>query len=259
MSLIRSSLGVSPALWSCALGQSRRHVHRAEKVGARPVVDHLQRLSHDRHHDVEVVRVAVVVHADVGRLGRIGACEHYLAAAVGLYRVGQHDHVLGVGTERDVRVIEVLGRVDAQAVAPDVGVVAADEKPDLGVMGVHVAKAGRVPGARLIQRRRHETVAGRRPPSDAALGFGPDRLQLGRQRRVIGGIGRQRSRGCAQGVGSQRHADFRHRHADAGSREHERELQVVLEVFADVGCVVPAAMPSASSSPLGPIPESNSS
>ena len=129
-----------------------------------------------------------------GCVERVGAGEDDLALAVRLHRVGEHDHALGVGAEADVRVVEVLVRVDPKAAAPDVGVVAADEEPDLRVVGVLVAQPGREPGARVVERRRHEAVSGRRPFGDAALGLLLERLQLRGQVRVVGRVGRQRSR-----------------------------------------------------------------
>ena len=80
---------------------------------------------------------------------------------------------LGVGAETLGGVVEVLVGIDPQAAAPDVGVVAAGEEPDLGVVGVVVAEAGGEPGARLVQRRRHEAVAGGRPLGEAPLGLVP--------------------------------------------------------------------------------------
>ena len=44
-----------------------------------------------------------------------------------------------------------------------------------------VAESGGEPGARVVERRRHETAAGGRPLGDAPLGLGFERLQLGGQ------------------------------------------------------------------------------
>ena len=77
------------------------------------------------------------------------------------------------GAERDGRVVEVLVRVDPQAAAPEVGVVAAREEPDLRVVGVLVAEPGGEPGARVVQRRRHQAVSGGRPLGEAPLGLVP--------------------------------------------------------------------------------------
>ena len=60
-----------------------------------------------------VVRVVEVVHADVGVDGGIGAGQDDLALAVGLHRVGEDDHGLGVGRQPLGRVVEVLVGIDA--------------------------------------------------------------------------------------------------------------------------------------------------
>ena len=77
-----------------------------------PVRHDLERSPEHRDHDDHVVGVAVVVHADVGVLERVGAGEDDLALAVGLHRVGEDDHILGVGGETRIGVVEVLVRVD---------------------------------------------------------------------------------------------------------------------------------------------------
>ena len=168
---------------------------------------------------------------------RVGAGEDDLALAVGLHRVGEDDHGLGVRGETPVGVVEVLARVDPQAAAPDVGVVAADEEAELGVVGVVVAEAGREPGARLVQRRRHQAVTGGGPLGHPPLGLGLERLELLGQVGVVGRVGRQRPGRRPQRVGTHREAHLAHRDAHAGRREDKADLQVVLEVLADVGSV----------------------
>ena len=86
----------------------------------RPVRHDVERPAKHRDHDLHVVGVAVVVHADVGLVEGVGAGEDDLALAVGLHRIGEDDHGLGVGGETRVGVVEVLVRVDPQAAAPDV-------------------------------------------------------------------------------------------------------------------------------------------
>jgi hypothetical protein len=75
------------------------------------------------------VGVAVVVHADVGVCGRVGAGENDLTLAVGLHGIGQHDDRLGVRGKTQCGIVEVLLRVDAQHCLPDVGVVPQTKKP----------------------------------------------------------------------------------------------------------------------------------
>lgn len=83
----------------------------------------------------------------------VGAREDDLAFTVGLHRVGEDDHVLGVGRESDRRIIEALVGVDPEEPAPEISVVAAREECDLRVMGVRIAQPGGEPCAGLVERR----------------------------------------------------------------------------------------------------------
>ena len=140
----------------------------------------------------------------------IGAGQDDLALAVGLHRVGEDDHDLGVGPEPLGGVVEVLVGVDAQHPAPEVRRCSrSTKKPSLGVVGVVVAEAGREPGARLVERRGHEAAPGGRPLGEPPLGFGLERLELSGMSASSAGIGRQRSGRSAQGVGSHRDARSR--------------------------------------------------
>ncbi len=55
--------------------------------------------------------------------------------------------------------------------------------------------------------------------------------------RVVGRIGGQGTVWSAEGVGTQRDPELGHRHAYAGRGEEQGDLQVVLEVLADIGRV----------------------
>ena len=104
-------------------------------------------------------------------------------------------------------------------------------------MGVVVAETRGEPCARVVQRRRHEAVTGGGPLGHLPLGLGLERLELLGQTIVVRGVGRQRSGRGPQGVGAHRDAHVAHRYPGARRREEETDLQVVLEVLADVGGV----------------------
>ncbi len=72
---------------------------------------------------------------------------------------------------------------------------------------------------------------------EAPLGLLLQLLQLVGHVRVIGRIGGQRPVGSAEGVGTERHAELGHRYAHAGRGEVQGDLQVVLQVLADIGRV----------------------
>ena len=164
----------------------------------------------------------------------VGALEDDLALAVWLHRIGEHDHALRVGRQPPGRVVEVLVRVDAQAPLPDVGVVPTGEEADLCVVAVVVAEAGGEPGARIVERRGDEAAPSRRPLGDASLGLLLQRLKFGGHRRVVPGIRGQRPGRGAQGIGAKRDADLVHRDAGPWRGEEEGDLEVVLQVLADM-------------------------
>ena len=126
-------------------------------------------------------------------------------------------------------------------------------------MGVRVPKAGRVPRARLIQRRRHEAVAGCRPLGDAALGFGPGRLQLGEAARRP----RQDRPAAVPRVRAGRRVPSRPRPPSSTRRRPAPGTRARAGGGPGGVCRRRASwrqvMPRGSSSSLGPIPESSRS
>ena len=223
------------------LGGERRWDHqRTDLPLSRPLRDDVEHPADHGDHHRHVVGIREVVHADLRMRERVRAGEDDFAFAVRLHRIGENDHAFGVGGQPDVRVVEVLVGVDPKTAPPDVVVVAAREESDLRVVGVRVTQSGRVPRARVVQRRRHEAASGGRPFGDASFGLLLERLQLRGQVRVVGRIRRQRARGRAERVRTHGDADLGHRDTGAGCREHEGELQMVLQVLADVRRVEPA-------------------
>ena len=66
-------------------------------------------------------------------------------------------------------------------------------------MAVLVTKAGRVKHHGVIHGGRYQALPGRLPLGEPSFRFLLDGLKLGRQPDIIGGIGRERSAGSAQG------------------------------------------------------------
>ena len=118
---------------------------------------------------------------------------------------------------------------------PDVGCVAAAEEADLRVVGVMVAEAGGEPGARLVERRGDEAAPGRRPLGDAPLGLLLQRLELRGHVRVVGRIGGQRPGRSARGAsGPNEMPTSVIETPTPGAGKNKRDLEVVLQVLADV-------------------------
>src|SRR5215471_3725815 len=115
---------------------------------------------------------------DVGMIEGVGAGKNDLTLTMGLYGVGEDDHGLGAGGEARISVIEVQVWVDPETALPDISVITTREESKLGVVGVVVTKTGRKPSARLVQRRRHQAVAGRGPLCQAPHGLSPEPLEL---------------------------------------------------------------------------------
>ena len=80
-------------------------------------------------------------------------------------------------------------------------------------------------------------MSGGCPFGEAPLGLLLECLELGGHVGVVGRVGRQRPRRSAERVRPHRGADFGHRDTDSRRREHEADLQMVLQVLADVGRV----------------------
>ena len=89
-------------------GEVWRNEQRPELAGAGPVGDDVERPAEDGEHDLHVVRIAEVIHADRRMVDRIGGHQDDLAFAMRLHRIGQHDDAFRVGGEPLGWVVEVL-------------------------------------------------------------------------------------------------------------------------------------------------------
>ena len=120
--------------------------------------------------------------------------EHDLALAVWLHRVGEHEDAFRVGGQswRRRRRSTGPGRRAGSAARCR----GCSRKTKTAICASCVWWSPRPvenQAARVVQRRRDEAVAGGRPLGDPSFGLLLERLELRRERRVVGRVRRQRS------------------------------------------------------------------
>ena len=171
----------------------------------RPLGCDLERPPQRSHHDLHVVLVREVVHVDGRILAVIGAFQNDLAFAVRLDERRHQNDVLCFRWPRRVEA-EFKVPIDVQVhfARPGRRVVAARNAADLSVVSVTIAEPGREERRGVVQRRTTQ---------DPDRSFATRRIELGH-------------------VG--------HRHPGSGVEEEQRDLQVILQMLADVGGMKPA-------------------
>ena len=202
------------------LGEGRRDQQRADLAVARPVRRDVERPAHHRDHDLHVVRVVVVVHADVGWASGSALVENDLALAVRLHRVGQDDMLSASGASRFAGSSKILRRVDVQAFASRSSLPPVMKADDLRVVTVRGRRGrSRTTRTRIEQRRRSQTL----PVVAHSVIAVPPLASVPAARpadRVVGRIGRQRPGRPAQRLGP--HRERRSRSSRRQPRAPER-------------------------------------
>ena len=206
----------------------------------RPVRHDVERPAHHRDHHRHVVGVGEVVHADVRVVRRDRRSRGRSRPRCGAARDWRARASLSASGASRLDASSKYSSGRRAGTSRQMSGCTHSEEADLRVVGVMVAEAGGEPGARLVERRGHEAASGRRPLGDAPLGLLLQRLAARAGMSASSrGIRGQRPGGSAQGVGAKRDADLVHRDADAGRGEEEGDLDVVLQVLADVRRIDP--------------------